>query len=285
MQTSSMTNPTAKYDNNWSHVEYSSYMIELNNKLSEMNNYIKKLNVLSVNSWNHIGEKKWSFTESLLNCIELYWDNIFDNDSTNLNIKGRVVNSISGFLHQPHESLCEYSWELAVKQYINESIHDIYNSNNYGDIMVIKEQYLNKLDKFNILVKFVLSQYGREYSIRKTNYISKYKFMNRLAYMRPIFLYINRHYYKLFDFSNSRQLFLKSILYQTISFIQIITSQLNCKIMGSIINEKEREYMILVRSTFQITRNLIESKYPKFIGLILTRLFYKDVALHITEYL
>ena len=283
MQTRSMANHTIKHDNNLSNVKYSSYMLEISNRIIVVNDYRKKLDILSVNSWNHRGEKLRSFTESLLNCIELYWDNIFDNDCTKLNIKGRVVNSISGFLYE-NQSLCEHSWILIVKQYINESIHNIYNYNNDGDILETKQQYLNNLVKFKILFNHVLSKYKQAYSIRKTNYICKYKFMTSFEYIRPVFLQINRDYYKLFDFSNSRKSFLKSLLEQAIGFIQTINEILIC-LKKYNLNNKEREYLILVRSSLQKTCKLFESKYSKFIGLVLTRLFYKDIALHITEYL
>jgi hypothetical protein len=169
-----------------------------------------------------------------------------------------------------------------IKQYILESIYEYRNNN---DALIIKEQYFLNLDLFNEQFNIELSNYKNQYSIRKRQFIGKYKTLYRLENMRPVFLYINRNYYKLFEFSDARQTFIKEILYQTIHNNQIITGLLNSKHICPNINEKERNYMILVRSTLLKTRNLIESKYSEFIGSVLTRLFYKDISLHITQYI
>jgi hypothetical protein len=262
-------------------IKYSTYITELNHRIYKHNRFKARLNYRSANSWNHRGEKQRPFAEILLDSIELNWNKIFENDSNLLNIKDRVVQDISSFLHQNH-NICEYAWMGIIKQYVFESIYEYRNNN---DALIIKEQYLLNLDIFNEQFNIELSNYKNQYSIRKRQFIGKYKTLNRLENMRPVFLYINRNYYKLFEFSDARQTFIKEILYQTIHNNQIITGLLNNKHICPNINEKERNYMILVRSTLLKTRNLIESKYSEFIGSVLTRLFYKDISLHITQYI
>lgn len=266
--------------------KFSPYLRKLNSHLTKYNQFKTKVKTYGENLWKHRGETKNSDAEILLKCIELNWNNIFVNDSELLNIKNRCVEEISIFLTENQE-LCEYVWATIIKQHIDNSAYD-YQQNNQIDvenIRFIKEQYLSGLHKLRILYSIAKVEYDKEYSFRKRQYINKYVIMSRLENIRPLFLYINKNYYKLFDFTNSYKSFLRNILHQITNNSQIITDLLNSSICDIKFNKSERNYMILANKTLQKTCNLINSKYTYKVGLVLNRLFNKDIALTITEYL
>jgi hypothetical protein len=266
--------------------KFSLYIIKLNSHLTKYNEFKTKVKIYGENSWNHRGEPKKFYAEILLKCIELNWNNIFVNEPELLNIKDRCVQEISIFLTENQE-LCQYVWATIIKQHIDISTYH-YQKNNKVDIeniRIIKKDYLNGLERLRSLFSIAKDEYDKEYSFRKRQYINKYVVMSRLENIRPLFLYINKNYYKLFDFTNSYKSFLRNLLHQIKNNSQIITDLLNSSICGIKFNELERNYMILANKTLQQTCNLINSKYTYTVGLALNRLFNKDIALTITEYL
>lgn len=286
MQTRSSATHSTTSVNETPSKKFSPYIRKLNSHLTKYNQFKTKVKTYGENSWNHRGETKNSDAEILLKCIELNWNNIFVNDSELLNIKKRCVEEISIFLTENQE-LCEYVWATIIKQHIDNSAYD-YHKNNKVDIeniKYIKKDYMNGLDKLRILYSIAKDEYDKEYSFRKRQYINKYVIMSRLENIRPLFLYINKNYYKLFDFTNSYKSFLQDVLHQTKNNSQIITDLLNSSKYDIKLNKTERNYMILTNKTLQKTCNLINSKYTHKVGLVLNRLFNKDIALTITEYL
>lgn len=287
MQTRSSATHSTTSVNETPSQKFSPYLRKLNSHLTKYNQFNRKIKIYGENSWNHRGETKNSDAEILLKCIELNWNNIFDNDPELLNIKDRCVKEISIFLTENQE-LCQYVWATIIKQHIDISIY-LYQKNNNVDIeniRFIKKDYMNGLDKLRILYSIAKVEYDKEYSFRKRQYINKYVIMSRLENIRPLFLYINKNYYKLFDFTNSYKSFIRNLLHIININSQIITELLNSSICGRIkFNEPERNYMILTNKTLQKTCNLINSKYTHKVGLVLNRLCNKDIALTITEYL
>ena len=259
-------------------------MIELSFRIEEYLVLKKKLDKIVDTCWILKGEKKKQFTELLLNFIELNWDIIFENDYYKLNIKFQVVNDISNFLVQNQE-LCEYAWINIIKQHIQESLY-LHNCQCVNaESLNQKECYLENLKKFNEKFNIELLKYETEYNFRKRQWIAKYKYINNVKAMRPIYLYFNRNYYKLFEFSTKRQNTMKEWLSSTIYNEKMIIKILKSNNMSPKVNKKETEMLRLALTTLKKTHKLFELKHSKFICCVLNRIFYKDIVLNTIEYI
>ncbi len=261
---------------------YDSYYTEIIDKFNKYKQFRVGLKSRSESEWNSNGVKKTKFSDRLIEYINNEWVNIFDRDSSTLNIKDIVINDISGFNEQT-EHLCEYVWENIIKQHI-QTAQCGYSGDGNNDTMVLNEYYLNQLEIFVKGFDVKLSAYIYYYNKKKQYFISKYIVLTHLEQLYPIFTLINRNYYNIYSFDTTRLSFLKDLHESSIGFISSIRHTLH---YGNLIkyNKTEHQYMNTMITTFLKTTNLISSNYSKFIGHVLTRLFYKDIALTITDYI
>ena len=111
----------------------------------------------------------------------------------------------------------------------------------------------------------------------KSNGILHEKRMKVFRGGRKIYLFINRTKYQYFSCQPN---ILK--LWRTISKKRnYLSKQVDNRLMNKLYNEKERKYLMLFKKTLE----KYDSSYGLQIGLILHRVFNRDVALIINEFL
>jgi hypothetical protein len=112
---------------------------------------------------------------------------------------------------------------------------------------------------------------------QKQQYIEKYGMIAKIKQIGKICEYVNKNYNKIFSFHN-KIIELLNVLYQKRS--EYITSIDNYKNTHKL-SKSEKKIL-------KIAQNQINTKIPNMsneIGNVLNRLFIKDVALHICEYI
>ena len=232
--------------------------------------------------WNLSGIKALHYSKLLIIYINDEWDNTFTRDSSTLYIKYCVINDIQDFNAQT-ESLCEHTWKNIIKQYI-KSAQCGYSGDGCDDMVELNEYYLNQLEIFINKFDENLSKYKTKYDEHKSHFISKYIMLGHLNQLYPIYTLINRDYYNIYSFDTTRITFLKTIKHSCIGFIESIELALSPfnKIKY---NKTEREHMKKIITIFEKTQSLLGTSNSNFIGCILTRLFCKDIALAISDYI
>ena len=112
---------------------------------------------------------------------------------------------------------------------------------------------------------------------QKQQYIEKYGMIARIKQIGKICEYVNTNYFKIFSFHN-KIIELLNVIYKKRS--EYITSIDNYKNTHKL-SKSEKKIL-------KIAQNQINTKTPSMsneIGNVLNRLFIKDVALHICEYI
>ncbi len=269
-----------KYVDKYVDKSYKFYITELAKIIKKSKQFKIGLNQRIEQSWNHIGVKQMSFPEKIVEYINCKWNDIFDRDSYTLNIKDIVINEISGFpTHITH--LCEYAWENIIKQYI-KTAQCGYSGVGSDNMVELNEYYLNQLKVFIKGFNVRLTEYDQIYNEEKQRFSSKYIIINHIEHVLPIFLFINNHYYNIYSFSTKWVSFQTDMIEFSTRIIQNIKAQLTNPVKY---NNSEQRYMNIAIATLEKTKHIISVKHSKFIGSILTRLFYKDIALTITDYI
>ena len=119
--------------------------------------------------------------------------------------------------------------------------------------------------------------YWTSIGTQKQQYIEKYGMIARIKQIGKICEYVNKNYNKIFSFHN-KIIELLNVLYQKRS--EYITSIDDYKNTNKLSKSQKK--------ILKIAQNQINTKTPNMsneIGNVLNRLFIKDVALHICEYI
>jgi len=119
--------------------------------------------------------------------------------------------------------------------------------------------------------------YWTSIGTQKQQYIEKYGMIARIKQIGKICEYVNKNYNKIFSFHN-KIIELLNVLYQKRS--EYITSIDDYKNTHKLSKSQKK--------ILKIAQNQINTKTPNMsneIGNVLNRLFIKDVALHICEYI
>jgi len=133
-------------------------------------------------------------------------------------------------------------------------------------------QFTQIIDKFDALHEIKLKQHLKN----KIKFVKSAMVMAKVQHIRALHLYINRNYYKLFSFKTIP--ILKTIYNNRFKHM----NDINTFIIPSGDFDKDRcDYLLLALKTFK--------KGPlgqcHFIGSVLNRLFCKDIALYICEFI
>jgi len=119
--------------------------------------------------------------------------------------------------------------------------------------------------------------YWTSIGTKKQQYIENYCMIARIKQIGKICEYVNKNYNKIFSFHN-KIIELLNVLYQKRS--EYITSIDDYKNTNKLSKSQKK--------ILKIAQNQINTKIPNMsneIGNVLNRLFIKDVALHICEYI
>ena len=113
--------------------------------------------------------------------------------------------------------------------------------------------------------------------VELNNYIDRYTKIARFNHVNKMFKYIYANFHILFNFTPKIKKLIKEIEKKKFEFINDINECLHC---GKY-TRKQKHYLLSALKTFN--RKMPQRSH--FIGNVLNRVFIKDVALHITEFI
>ena len=140
---------------------------------------------------------------------------------------------------------------------------------------VEKNKFVNKnKNKNKKKYKFILNSIKL---VKLNNYIDRYTKIARFNHVNKMFKYIYANFHILFNFTPKIKILIKEMEKKKIEFINEIN---DCLHYGKY-TRKQKHYLLSALKTFN--RKIPQRSH--FIGNVLNRVFIKDVALHITEFI
>jgi hypothetical protein len=167
------------------------------------------------------------------------------------------------------------NWFFEFQNVIYTNIEQIYNQ---PIIIQFKKSEIKKqLYTFHkrYTHKILQLQNYNKYGNREV-YIDDYLIIAKAKFIRTLYIYIHKHYHKIFSYNNI--VFLKMVLYKKCEYL---TEFKHCIINNTDLSKKQRKH---IRSTISCL-NIKLPYLSLFIGNVLNHLFTRDIALAICDYI
>jgi len=263
-----ITRPNARY--NWYENELSK-KIKSSNDRSVSNSDIREF------------EEEWAAMDNNdeLLCNELlliFINNNFDTSSSAdlSKIKSDLKSILNSNINVNND--CIYEWcIIIIKKCFNDTIALI-------DTSLIQnrhlcDSYYKYMDTLIVQFSIELELYSVDRDLDKNAFINNQIFISNVVNIQYIFTFINRYYFKMFNFNNIQ--FFKDTKIKANKFINTI----NERMIAHKLDDKQCNYLKLALSTFDSTLDHTNYKMSTFIGCVLTKYLCKDLSLFICEYI
>jgi hypothetical protein len=234
--------------------------------------------MLAENKWRSHGEKQQCYISYLLRFINNHWDDIFGYDTTMLRVKIHAI----AYLHQQNSYMCNYEWVGRIKELILTSINDVHVK--YNDVHATQLEKANtNLRTFENRFEVSFDQYNVICRRNKNTFINNTTNIENMALLRPIFLYMNRHYFTLFTFN--KQIRSRGFNKNTYDRMNTFIDACERLLISNVGNESEQRHIKLSIKTFNNIKHKISLHVGTVIHCVLNRIFHTDITLYITDYL
>lgn len=203
-------------------------------------------------------------TEIFANVLDQNFEKIFANEVMDDEHEFDYYSSASNFNN--------YNWWVyEFKNYINNKIENNYTKSEQNKY---KTQFKKQIDKFYTIYMTVLEYHVHLETQKKDKFIENYMVIANIQYMASIIDFINSNYNEIFTFKYLT--LFQVILKKKIQFIENINEYLD----SNEFTRKQCKILLDAKKTFEY-----QPKRTILIGCVLNRIFIKDIALIIGDYI